>query len=178
MSTSDNHHNTSLPQDELEQSGRHMTYAVFPSAERAVAAEAAVDEVIDSMELLTNEEDLTEDKVPLRLTMARLGAIFGAALAASAGVLALWLLVMSGLPGAPSLRHVYAPWSMLGAVAAVAALLGGLAGALSFSTRFQARIDRLRKVLHRGNAVLLVETEYEVDDALRRRGAVQVGSLD
>jgi hypothetical protein len=154
-----------------------LSYALFPNREAASEALAEVNAKIHDceVELLTQESDLTQDKIPLRHTMARAGTALGALMTAGlmltalAGLMLLGVEVPSGVPS---------PYGTTAIVVVFAALFGGLAGALSFSTRAREELRRLRSLLRfGGNSLLLIETERNLDKMLRRRGAVQIGRL-
>ncbi|PRP92720.1 hypothetical protein ENSA5_47610 [Enhygromyxa salina] len=153
-----------------------LKYALFPSRKAARAAQPDVDAVIEGeVELLSDPGDLTQDKIPLRHTMAGVGMIIGASVTAGLMLTALVGLVLLGVDALPS--RVPSPYATMAIVVMLAALLGGLAGALSYSTRAREELRRLRALLRLGNSVLLIETERDLSEMLRRRGAIQTGSL-
>ena len=57
------------------------------------------------------------------------------------------------------------------------AILGGLAGALSYATRVRSDLRRMREMVRHGHGVLIIESERDLDELLRERGAVTVGSF-
>ncbi|KIG14576.1 hypothetical protein DB30_06631 [Enhygromyxa salina] len=154
----------------------NLKYALFPNLDAARAAQVEVDAAIDGeVDLLENAADLAQDKLPLRHTMAGFGTIVGASVVAGLMLAAVAGVVMLGFDALPP--SIPAPYWTLAIVVVLASLLGGLAGALSYSTRARDELRRLRTLLRFGNSVLLIETEQNLDALLRRRGAVQTGTL-
>ncbi|PRQ02694.1 hypothetical protein [Enhygromyxa salina] len=153
-----------------------LKYALFPNRKAAHVARAEVDAAIDGeVELLDKAADLTQDKIPLRHTMAGVGTIMGASVVAGMMLASLAGLVMVGVDALPP--RITSPYWTTAIVVMLAALLGGLAGALTYSTRARQELRRLRGLLRFGNTVLLIETERDLDLLLRRHGAVQTGVL-
>ena len=158
-------------------------YALFPNLRRAKRAKRML-EATDAAEtrVITHPEDLTEATIPLRLTVARVGMIAGAAAVAALALVATLALFGGGVGPAGSMRS---PVLTLSIVALLGATLGGLAGALSFSTEIRAQLERLRECLRRGQAapagqrpaLLVHASARKLDSLLRRHGAVQTGKM-
>ena len=162
----------------------HMEFALFPSRQRAARAKQAVESRRDSeAELITEPHELTHDKIPLSLTMVRVGSIVGAA--AVAGLMLAGLTLLLGLEVDALPRPMASPFVALLTITMLAALLGGLAGALSFSTEARETLEQLRAQLRYRRArpgqpkpaVLLVESDDELAGMLRRHGALRTGTL-
>ena len=72
-----------------DRTAEHLSFAVFPDLAKARVAEEEVHKVVPGeVELLTRSEEITPRKVPIGLTMARVGMILGASLVAGATLLA------------------------------------------------------------------------------------------
>ena len=153
-----------------------LRYALFPNTQVAHDAAERIDGRVDgNVEVLTRPEDLSQDKIPIGHTMARVGAILGASMVAGAVLLTLAALVVLGADVLP--MRVTSPYATTAIVVMLAALFGGLAGALSYSTRARDELRRLRTLLRFGNSVVLVESDDDVSQLMRRAGAVQTGTL-
>jgi len=121
--------------------------------------------------LIEQPEALSHHVVPIQMTEARRGALIGAL--AVAGTIAL-ILSLAGLLGAgPELAP--ARTSLLSV--ALGALLGGLAGALAFSSDSKARLRRLREHLRVKRPILIVSGGLGLERQLERFEPMRVGVL-
>jgi hypothetical protein len=168
-----------------------MELAIFPDRAHAARAKQIIeddagadDDTGAHVELIADPSELTSEKLPLSLTMARSGALIGAsALAASftAGFLGLLGLEL----GAFEALLLGSPVISILTLALLAALLGGLAGALSFSTELKGKLARFRNRLRNeqalteddGPAALVLDSSDTIDGILRDEGALETQAL-
>lgn len=126
------------------------------------------------VELLRSPRRLSHHLIPLRMTAVRIGAVVGGIIVGLLSVLAaaaiLWVLATGGRP-------IPAPVETLTLCVLLSALLGGLAGALSFSSDNGPAVQDLRAWLGEGKPVVLVEAERGHVDTLRSLGADEVDEL-
>ncbi|MFO7566803.1 MAG: hypothetical protein R6X02_29440 [Enhygromyxa sp.] len=155
-----------------------ITYARFSTHKLAREAARRLRRRIEAagrVELLRSPRRLSHHTIPLRMTAARFGAVVGGVVVGLLSVLALaaglWVLTNDG-------RQIPAPAETLGLCVALSALLGGLAGALSFASDNRPTVNDLRAWLGAGKPVVLVEAERGHEDTLRSLGATRVGQLD
>lgn len=151
-----------------------LKFAVFANSDRARAAQ---DEVggIDDVELLTKTTDLRPDAVRDQVPVVRLALLLGASLVVGFVIVGIGVLVLMAAEAMPD--PIPTAYLTTGIAVVLAAGLGGLAGALIYAGRSRASLDRLRSLLNHGHAVLLFRAQGDFDEILRRRGAVQIGSL-
>ena len=125
--------------------------------------------------VLEKPERLSHHVVPLAMTDARRGAVSGGALIAglTALVFGLGLAALSVQGSEPLLP----PGPTLALCVGLGAVLGGLAGGLSFASDSKALLQRLRGHLRRQRSILLVSGSLSLDRELQRFGPVRVGVL-
>jgi hypothetical protein len=153
-----------------------MRFAIFANRKRARAAERNVDSTVEGdVELLTQPEQLSVSAISMPMTMARAGAIIGASSVAGSALLLLAALAWLD-PGVAS-PAALAPYATIAVVVTLAAVLGGLAGSLSFTSQARPKIERLREHLGYGHSVLLIESDRDISKLLHNAGAVQTGTL-
>jgi hypothetical protein len=154
-----------------------ITYARFSSQAAAREASKLIQQEIgDSgrVRVLRDAQRLSHHMIPLCMTAARFGTVFGGGVVAllstiTAGTF-LWVI---GLPGEP----IPSPIATLALCVGLSTLLGCLAGALCFATDTNATVQRMREWLSEGKPVVLVETKRGHEQTLRQLGADQVGKL-
>lgn len=153
-----------------------LHYAVFTDPLDAQRARVVIDRELDEdADISIRNHRLYSPDLPITGTMARYGAVLGASLlgGAVAAIIALAILASVG-PLGPTLPSLGAT---VVALAAISALFGALAGALAFSTRLERRLRPLRRHLEHGRAVMLIESERDLRELLRGRGAIATGAL-
>ena len=162
----------------------HMEFALFPNLRRAARAKQIVEHDAGAeAELLTDEHDLTEDRLPLCLTMARFGTLIGAA--AVAAMFTAGFVGTIGLEFGAFKAMLVPPVISILTLALLAGMLGALAGALSFSTEAHGKLRRVRGLLRRDKslpddeqpAALLLQSTDDIDAMLRDEGALATESL-
>lgn len=155
-----------------------MRFAIFANRKRARAAERNVDSTVEGdVELLTQPEQLSVSAISMPMTMARAGAIIGASSVAGSALLLLAALAWLDPGAASPASSALAPYATIAVVVTLAAVLGGLAGSLSFTSQARPKIERLREHLGYGHSVLLIESDRDITKLLQNAGAVQTGTL-
>lgn len=154
-----------------------ITFARFENPIEARKASQQLRERLsttDKVELLRSARRLSHHIIPLRLTAARIGTLLGgicvavlSVMAASAG---LWVMTSAGQP-------IPAAGETLALCVALSALLGCLAGALSFASDNTRKIQRVRGWLDHGSPVVVVEARRSHEDTLRLLGADLVDEI-
>jgi hypothetical protein len=150
-----------------------LMFAVFSSRERARAAQAALGET-DELELIASPDEVRRRAVSPP-GIRGLGMLLGISLIVGFIVAGFGALVLAAAGTLPE----PVPVALLGGALAVviAAMLGGLAGWLAFSSHTRLELRRLCSLVERGHALLLFPARSDVGDQLREHGAVQIGSL-
>jgi hypothetical protein len=154
-----------------------ITYARFSNYAAARTASNLIQQQIGKsgrVRVLQNAQRLSHHIIPLCMTAARFGTVFGGAVVAllstvTAGIF-FWVV---GLPGEP----IPAPVATLALCVGLSTLFGCLGGALCFATDTNATVQRMREWLREGKPVVLIETGRGHEQILRHLGAEQVGKI-
>lgn len=154
-----------------------LTFAHFESQSLATAASLRIGENLGEgghVEVIRSALRLSHHIVPLRMTSARSGAIFGGVVVSMLSMLATtgWL-AFSVNDGAPLL----APADTLVVVPLLSGLYGALAGALSFASDSRAAAENMRDWLREGKPVLIVDDPQDHEETLIDCGASFVGKI-
>lgn len=154
-----------------------ITYARFNDLTRARIASRQLRRRVGPegrVEILHSPGRLSHHTIPLRMTAARIGAVVGGAIVGLLSVLtvttAMWFVAQSGRP-------IPAPAETLGLAVGLSALLGGLAGALTFATDNGSKCQRVRTWLDHGHPVVVVNAERGHEETLRSLGAGAIGKF-
>jgi hypothetical protein len=154
-----------------------ITYARFSSHTAARDASRLVQKQLGSsgrVRVLRDSQRLSHHMIPLCMTAARFGTVFGGAVVAVLSTITAGIFFyVIGLPGEP----IPAPVATLALCVGLSTLLGCLAGALCFATDSNATVQRMREWLHDGKPVLIIETSRGHEQTLRHLGAEQVGKF-
>jgi hypothetical protein len=153
-----------------------LMFAVFSSHERAREAQAILTEGREGSEVeLIASPDEVRRRARSPTGIRGLGMLLGISLIVGFIVAGFGSLVLAAAGTLPE----PVPVALLGGALAVviAAMLGGLAGWLAFSSHTRLELRRLCSLLERGHALLLFPAHSDVRARLRERGAVQIGSL-
>jgi hypothetical protein len=154
-----------------------ITYARFNDITRARIASRQLRRRVGpegSVEVLRSAGRLSHHTIPLRMTAARVGTIVGGVIVGLLSVMtvatAMWFITQNGRP-------IPAPAETLGLALGLSALLGGLAGALTFATDNGSKCQRVRSWLDHGHPVVVVNAERGHEETLRSLGAGAVGKI-
>jgi hypothetical protein len=156
-----------------------VTYARFSSYTVARQASQQMQEQIgDSgrVQLLRSARKLSHHTIPLRMTAVRIGTLFGGAAVALLSLIAVGTCMWAFTAG--SGQTIPAAGETLAVCVALSALLGCLAGALSFASDSTATVQRMRDWLGNGKPVLLVEARQGHEQTMRLLGADLVGRIN
>lgn len=165
-----------------------LMFAVFSSRERAWQARCELAEAeelehaqpselteLDDIDLVVTPNELRERASSPDQLMRGLGMLLGASLVVGFVIAGLGALVLAAAGALP--EPLPTAYLSAGVAVVFAATLGGLAGWLAFASHSRLEIRRLCSLLERGHALLLFPARRELREHLRRRGAVQIGSL-
>lgn len=154
-----------------------VTYARFSSdAAARQASQRMQEQVGDSgrVQLLRSARKLSHHIIPLRMTAVRIGALFGGAAVGLLSLIALgtcmWVLSASGQP-------IPLAGETLAVCVGLSAVLGCLAGALSFASDSTIIVQRMHDWLGDGKPVVLVEARQGHEQTMRLLGADMVGKF-
>jgi len=168
----------SKPADEsLRQTIHNLRFAIFRDRKQARAASAALDEAVDEaeVELLTDASELHRRKIARQTVWTRVAMISSAALVS--GLLFASITVLAWVGMGSQSERMLVPVEALVIGVMLSALFGAMAGTLSLMVEIRATMERLRRGLDHGRAILFVESNYDLERLLERQGAAETGTV-
>jgi hypothetical protein len=153
-----------------------ITFARFNSHAAARAASKLLHQQLGHsgrVTLLSGAQRLSDPTLPLCMTGAGSGALFGGVFAGLISAVAIAAFLLLGMPGGP----VLAPVATIAVCVGFSTLLGCLGGALCFATNTTGTVGLLREWLREGRPVVLVETDGGHEHDMQQLGAELIGKL-